>query len=68
MVPDRMHLRVLKEVADVIVRLLLVAVERRWQSGKASDHWKKASATLIFNQGKKEDLGNYRLTDLVSII
>ncbi|PKU41029.1 rna-directed dna polymerase from mobile element jockey-like [Limosa lapponica baueri] len=48
--PDRMHRRVLRELAEVIAEPFSIIFERSWR---------KASVTPVFKKGKKEDLGNY---------
>ncbi|KFV77240.1 RNA-directed DNA polymerase from mobile element jockey, partial [Struthio camelus australis] len=65
--PDGMHLRVLKELADVIARPLSIILERSWRSGEVPEDWKKASVTPVFQKGKKEEPGNYRPVSLTSI-
>lgn len=49
----------LRELADVIERLLFTITERLWQSGKVSEDCEIANVTAIFNTGK-EDPGNNR--------
>ncbi|CAM5163476.1 unnamed protein product [Eretmochelys imbricata] len=65
--PDALHLRVLKELADVIAEPLAIIFENSWRSGEVPDNWKKANALPIFKQGKKEDPGNYRPVSLTSV-
>jgi len=65
--PDRMHPRVLRELADVISEPLSIIFERSWRTGEVLEDWRKASVTPIFKQGKKEEPGNYRLVSLTSI-
>ncbi|GAB0186403.1 mitochondrial enolase superfamily member 1 [Grus japonensis] len=62
-----MHLQVLRELADVIARLLSIIFERSWRTGEVPEDWKKANVTLVFKNGKKEDVGNYRPVSLTSI-
>ncbi|GAB0208953.1 mitochondrial enolase superfamily member 1 [Grus japonensis] len=65
--PDGMHPRVLRELADVIAKLLSIIFERSWRTGEVPEDWRKASVTLVFRKGKKEDPGNYRPVSLSSI-
>lgn len=41
--------------------------ERSWRTGELPENWKKAHVIPVFNKGKKEDPGNYRLASLTSI-
>lgn len=43
-----MHPRVLRELADVIARPLLIIIERLLQVGAVLEDWRKAEVTLIF--------------------
>lgn len=54
MVPDGMHLRVLKELADAM-RPLFIILKRSWQSAVAPSDWKKADSISIV---KKDNPGN----------
>ncbi|GAB0204188.1 mitochondrial enolase superfamily member 1 [Grus japonensis] len=64
--PDRMH-RVPRELADFIARPLSIIFERSWRTGEVPENWRKASVTLVFKKGKKEDPGNYKPVSLASI-
>ncbi|XP_068810842.1 tetraspanin-9 isoform X2 [Struthio camelus] len=66
-VPDGMHPRVLRELADVIARPLSIIFERIGRSGEVPVAWKKASAPAAFQKGKKEEPGNCRPVSLPSI-
>ncbi|KFP54076.1 RNA-directed DNA polymerase from mobile element jockey, partial [Cathartes aura] len=59
--PDGMHPRVLRELADVIARPLLIIFDRSWRLGQVPEDWKKAIVTPVFKKGKKEDSESYRM-------
>ncbi|CAM5148340.1 unnamed protein product [Eretmochelys imbricata] len=65
--PDALHLRVLKELADVIAEPLAIIFENSWRLGEVLDDWKKANVVPIFKKGKKEDPGNSRSVSLISV-
>ena len=54
--------------SDVIAESFSIIFERSWRIGEVLEDWRKANVTPIFNKGKKEDPGNYRLVSLTSIL
>lgn len=49
------HLEVLGELADMIVKLLSITVEKSWQTGQISSDWKKGNITAVFKNLSCED-------------
>ncbi|PKU30254.1 rna-directed dna polymerase from mobile element jockey-like [Limosa lapponica baueri] len=58
--PDGMHQRVLRELANVIVKLPSIVFERSWGTGEVPEDWSRANVPPVSKKGKKEDAGNYR--------
>ena len=67
MVPDKIHLRVLRELMDVIPKLPSIIYQCSWSTGVVPDDWRLANMMPIYNKFCKEDLGNYRPISLTSV-
>ncbi|KAK4815363.1 hypothetical protein QYF61_001351 [Mycteria americana] len=65
--PDEIHLRVLKELADVFTKLLSIIYQQSWLTGEVPADWRLANVTPIYKKGRKEDPGNYRPVSLTSV-
>ena len=54
-------------MADVVAKLLSNIFEKSWLSGKIPSNRKKRNITPIFEKGRKDDPGNYKLVSLTSV-
>ncbi|KAK4817544.1 hypothetical protein QYF61_019501 [Mycteria americana] len=65
--PDGIHPRVLRELAEVLTKLLSILYQQSWLTGEVAVDWRLANVTPIFKKGQKEDLVNYRPVSLTSV-
>ena len=66
--PDRLHPRVLKEVAPEIVDALVIIFQNSLGSGVVPEDWRVANVTPLFKKGGTEKTGNYRPVSLTSVV
>ncbi|GAB0206903.1 mitochondrial enolase superfamily member 1 [Grus japonensis] len=66
--PDRIHLRVLRELAEELAKPLSIIYQQSWLTGEVPVDWRLANVTSIYKKGWKEDPGNYRPVSLTSVL
>ena len=47
--------------------MVSIISKKAWLSGEDPSDWKEGNITLIFKKGRKEDLGNYKLVNLIAV-
>jgi len=65
--PDRIHPRVLRELAEELAKPPSIIYQHSWVTGEVPDDWRITSVTPIYKKGQKEDPGNYRPVRLTSV-
>ncbi|KFW81625.1 hypothetical protein N305_14700, partial [Manacus vitellinus] len=65
--PDGIHPRVMRDLAEELVKLLSIICQQSWLPGEVPDDWKLANVMPIHKKGQKEDPGNYRPVSLTSV-
>ena len=65
---DRIHPRVLKELAFTISKPLCIIFKQSLGSKTVPSSWKEAQISAIFKKGKKCQAGNYRPLSLTSVV
>lgn len=64
---DDMHPRVIKELADVVAKILLSLFEKSWVTDQVSSGWKKGNINPVFKTVRKKDPANCRLMILTYV-
>jgi len=54
--PNKMHPRVLRELADIVTKPLLIS-EKSWWSGEVPDVSEKGNIAFTFKKSRKDDPG-----------
>ena len=65
--PDELHPRVIKELAEELSEPLSIIFAESWKTGEVPDDWRRANVVPIFKKGKKKEPGNYRPISLTPI-
>lgn len=63
-----MHSRVLREMADVVTKTLLMICEKSWQWGEPSSHQKKGNVAPICKKDRKDGPGSYWPVSVTSVL
>ena len=66
--PDRIHLKVLRELAEQLTKPLSIIYQQSWQTGEVPEDWRLGNVTPIYKKGRKEDPGKYRPVSLTSVL
>ena len=66
--PDRVHSRLLKELAEIILEPLEKMFNLSLQSSKMPEEWKIGEISAIFKKGNRRSPMNYRPVSLTSIV
>ncbi|CAG2210467.1 unnamed protein product [Mytilus edulis] len=66
--PDRIHPRILKELAEPISTPLCTIFNQSIRNSTVPSRWKEAQISDIFKKGKKCIAGNYRPVSLTSVV
>ncbi|RMC14855.1 hypothetical protein DUI87_07031 [Hirundo rustica rustica] len=64
---DGMDPRVMRELADELVKPLFIIYQQSWLTGEVPDDWKLVSVMSIGKKCGREDPGNYRPVSLTSV-
>ena len=65
---DEIHLRVLRELAEVIAEPLSIIYQHSLLTGEVPADWRLGNVTPIYKKGCREDPENYRPVSLTSVL
>jgi len=68
MVPDGIHPRELKELAEELAMPLSIIYQQSWLTGEVPDDWRITNVTSIYKKGWKEGTGKYRPVSLTLVL
>ena len=63
-----MQPRVLMEVAEQVSEILTDTFNSSLESGQVLEDWRVANVKPLFKKGSREEMGNYRLVSLTSVV
>eukprot|EP00061_Rhincodon_typus_P014789 g42077.t1 len=66
--PDELHPRDLQEIAEKIVKALVVIFQESLESGRVLEDWKMANVTPLFKKDGRQKMGDSRPASLTSVI
>eukprot|EP00061_Rhincodon_typus_P001543 g15074.t1 len=66
--PDELHPRVLKEIAEEILEVLVAIFQESLESGIVPEDWKIANVTPLFKKEVRQKTENYRRISLTSVV
>ncbi|PKU39685.1 hypothetical protein llap_10012 [Limosa lapponica baueri] len=64
---DGIHLKVLRELVEVLTEPLYIIYQQSWQTGEVPVDWRLANVMPIYKKGQKDDPGNYRPVSLTLV-
>ena len=65
--PNKIHPRVLRELAEVTSKPHSSIYQHFWSIKEVPEDWRLTSVIPIYKKGGKEDLGNYRTVSLTLV-
>jgi len=64
---DRVNPGVLRELAEVLTKLLSIIYQQSWLTKEVPVDWRLANVMPVYRKGQKEDPGNYRPVSLTLV-